>query len=198
MSIDTYSPEELKELSMIELAYELMASKKQPLAFKDLIHEIAQILELTDEELKARMPQFYTDLNIDGRFLSLGENRWGLRSWYPYDQIEEEVIPAAKPKKKRAKKTEEDDDLDIEEYDELDEEYDELDEIDDLDEVEDDDDDDDIDDDDTDDDFDDDLLDDDEDYDDLDEDEEFEDDSDDEEEDLSLEELAEEEDKDVE
>jgi DNA-directed RNA polymerase subunit delta len=191
LTIDQYSPEELKELSMIELAYELMASKKQAIAFKNLVAEIAEILGLSEEELRTKMPQFYTDLNIDGRFLCVGENRWGLRSWYPYDQIEEEIVPAAKPKKKRAKKTDDEEDLDIEEFDELDEEYDELDDIDE--EIEDDEDlDEEEEEEDVDEDFDDDLLDDD-DYD-LEEDE---DDIDDEDEDLSLEKLAEEEDEDL-
>ncbi|GGE82093.1 DNA-directed RNA polymerase subunit delta [Priestia taiwanensis] len=123
MKLGQYSPEELKELSMIELAYEIMHSKKQPVVFQEVTEEIASILELSREELVARISQFYTDLNIDGRFICLGDNRWGLRSWYPYEQIDEEVLPQTKTKKKRAKKYEEDlleDDL--EEVDELDDE----------------------------------------------------------------------------
>jgi DNA-directed RNA polymerase subunit delta len=142
LSLEHYSQEQIKQLSMIELAYELMASKKQAIAFKDLVSEIGKLLELTNEEVNTRMAQFYTDLNIDGRFIAVGENRWGLRSWYPYDQIEEEIIPAAKPKKKRSKKAakDEEDDLDVEDFDEVDEEdYDELDDIDEVDEEDDDD-----------------------------------------------------------
>jgi DNA-directed RNA polymerase subunit delta len=142
LSLEHYSKEQIKQLSMIELAYEIMASKKQAIAFKDLVSEIGKLLELNKEEIATRMPQFYTDLNIDGRFIAVGENRWGLRSWYPYDQIEEEIIPAVKPKKKRSKKAakDEEDDLDIEDYDEVDEEedYDELDDIDEVDEEDDD------------------------------------------------------------
>jgi DNA-directed RNA polymerase subunit delta len=122
LKLGQYSPEELKELSMIELAYEIMHSKKQPVAFHEVTEEIASILELSREELIAKLSQFYTDLNIDGRFICLGENRWGLRSWYPYEQIDEEVLPQTKTKKKRAKKYEEEEDLledDLEEVDEL-------------------------------------------------------------------------------
>lgn len=39
------------------------------------------------------MVQFYTDLNTDGRFLSTGENIWGLRDWYSVDDIEEKIAP---------------------------------------------------------------------------------------------------------
>ncbi len=118
---------------MIGLTYTLLSEKKDrtPMSFQEIMEEVKTILELTDEEVKAKIAQFYTDLNIDGRFISVGENRWGLRSWYPYDQIDEEVLPVAKPKKKKAKKAVAED---IEDFDDLDEEdldYEDLDVLDD-------------------------------------------------------------------
>ncbi|MDR4447952.1 DNA-directed RNA polymerase subunit delta, partial [Bacillus anthracis] len=86
MDFKQYSPEELKECSMIEVVHSVLGDKRQATTFNELVQEIAQ---------------FYTDLNIDGRFINLGENRWGLRSWYPYEQIDEEILPQPKPKKKR-------------------------------------------------------------------------------------------------
>ncbi|HDX9587239.1 TPA: DNA-directed RNA polymerase subunit delta [Bacillus pseudomycoides] len=155
MNLKQFSPEELKELSMIEVVHSLLEDKKQATPFHDLVQEIAQLLGLSEEQVAAKIAQFYTDLNIDGRFINLGENRWGLRGWYPYEQIDEEILPQPKPKKKR--KVEEDelddyieededdfeDDGDIEEDDveDLDELLDEDDDLDDLDEEEENDDD---------------------------------------------------------
>ncbi|ENQ3079618.1 DNA-directed RNA polymerase subunit delta [Bacillus cereus] len=156
MNLKQFSPEELKELSMIEVVHSLLEDKKQATPFHDLVQEIAQLLGLSEEQVAAKIAQFYTDLNIDGRFINLGENRWGLRGWYPYEQIDEEILPQPKPKKKR--KVEEDelddyieededdfeDDGDIEEEDDvedLDELLDEDDDLDDLDEEEENDDD---------------------------------------------------------
>ncbi len=167
MSLAQYSKEELQEFALIEMAHEYLKNSKQPISFHDLVNEIKKAAGISEKEIKSRLAQFYTDINIDGRFLSLGENRWGLRVWYPVDTAEEEVVTVVKPKKKKAKKVVEEEDFD--EVDEIeDEDYDDLDDFVDEDDLLDDDDDDD---DDEDIDLDDDLLDDD---DVLEEEEEFE------------------------
>ncbi|CAG9612051.1 DNA-directed RNA polymerase subunit delta [Bacillus rhizoplanae] len=136
MSLKQYSPEELKELSMIEAVHSLLGEKQQATSFHDLVQEIAQLLGLSEEQVAARIAQFYTDLNIDGRFINLGENRWGLRGWYPYEQIDEEILPQPKPKKKRKVEEDELDDYsddDEDSFEELDEDEDE--DVEDLDEI---------------------------------------------------------------
>ncbi|CAI8859011.1 MULTISPECIES: DNA-directed RNA polymerase subunit delta [Bacillus] len=141
MDFKKYSPEELKELSMIEVVHSVLEDKRQATSFHDLVREIAQVLGLTQEQVAAKIAQFYTDLNIDGRFINLGENRWGLRSWYPYEQIDEEILPQPKPKKKRKVEEEEDfDDYIAEDEDDFDGD-DEEDDVEDLDKVLDEDDD---------------------------------------------------------
>ncbi|WP_147535009.1 DNA-directed RNA polymerase subunit delta [Bacillus marasmi] len=158
MGLQQYSKEQLQEMSFIEVAYELLAERKQAVTFQEIMDEIKSVLNLNDEQVKSKIAQFYTDLNIDGRFLCLGENRWGLRVWYPVDQVEEEIITPVKTKKKKAKKVveddfddfdevEEDEDLGFDDIDELDDDDDILDEdleIDDDDDLDIDDDDDDI------------------------------------------------------
>ncbi|WP_453992938.1 DNA-directed RNA polymerase subunit delta [Bacillus nitroreducens] len=143
MSLDQYTPEQLKEMSMLEVAYEIFLGRKDAITFNELVDEVAKVLELSQEEVQAKVSQFYTDINIDGRFITLGDNRWGLRTWYPYEQIDEEVTHTEKPKKKKkSKKKDEDDDIlgfdDLDEDDlDFDEDYDEEDEdLDDIDEDE--------------------------------------------------------------
>ena len=149
MSLKHYSKEQLREMSFIEIAYDLLVEKKQAVPFTELVAEIAKIKKLSESEIKERVAQFYTDLNIDGRYMALGDNRWGLRPWYPVDHIEEEIVPVVKPKKKKAKKKK-DEELEIADFDEVEEEEDlgfddfEEDEVldDDFDDTDDDDDDD--------------------------------------------------------
>jgi DNA-directed RNA polymerase subunit delta len=163
MGLEQYSPEELKEMSMLEVAYLVFQGKSQAITFRELLDEVVSILELSKAEVNDKVAQFYTDINVDGRFMCIGEAGWGLRSWYPYDQIDEEVTTPIKPKKKKSKKKKAvADDLDVLDYDDEDEEeleYDDLDDfddedddIDDTDDVEDDFEEDDLDDDDLDDD----------------------------------------------
>lgn len=84
---------EKSELSLIEVAKAILSTQGvgNVMKFQDLKNEIQDYLELSDEELRPLLAQFYTDLNIDGSFISLGENCWGLREWYPVDAIDEEI-----------------------------------------------------------------------------------------------------------
>ena len=97
------------ELSMVEVAHAILEAKNEVLDFNQLLVEIQEYMELSDEALESRMARFYTDLNIDGSFISLGDNRWGLRAWYPIDSIDEEIATSIedeevkKPRKKRKK-----------------------------------------------------------------------------------------------
>ena len=46
-----------------------------------------EVIELTDEESLAKIAQFYTNLSLDGRFVTLGNNEWDLRKNQTYDKV---------------------------------------------------------------------------------------------------------------
>ncbi|WP_368503069.1 DNA-directed RNA polymerase subunit delta [Alkalihalophilus sp. As8PL] len=131
LNLKEMKKDELQELSMIEVTYALMKEKRKPYNFNDLVKEIVQIKQMTKKDVNERISFLYTDLNIDGRFLTLGDNNWGLKSWYPHEQSEEEITAPVNPRKKTAK--EEEDDLMVDGFDGFDDEFedleDELDEI---------------------------------------------------------------------
>ena len=136
MNLRELNQEQLIEESLINLAYAILEEKHQPLAFAEIMQAIQDLGARTDEEMKKASIQFYTDINIDGRFIVLGENRWGIREWYAIDQVEEETAPTVKVRKKKAKavvdeELEEDEDDEIE----FDEDFDEF--VDDDEEIED-------------------------------------------------------------
>ena len=130
--------EQLAEESLNDLAYALLEDKKQAMPLNDLLKEIQKLNGISDEDLKSRLVQFYTDLNVEGRFLLNHENGWGLREWYKVETIEEETAPTIKSRKKKAKVAEEDEELvELDEEDVLfEEDYDEFVEEDDADDAE--------------------------------------------------------------
>lgn len=130
MNIREMTKEQLIEESMIDIAYAVLAERKEPLTLLQLMDAIRKLNGITERVMRTKLQQFYTDMNIDGRFLAINDNRWGLREWYPVDQIEVETAPVVKVRKKKKKKALlEDEDLIEEEDDEdelFDEEFDEL------------------------------------------------------------------------
>lgn len=119
MNLRDLNQEQLTEESLINLAYAILEEKHQPLSFLEIKQEIQNLGARTAEEIKAAAIQFYTDINIDGRFIVLGENRWGIREWYAIDQVEEETAPTVKVRKKKAKVIDEDDIVEDHDDDEI-------------------------------------------------------------------------------
>ena len=73
------------EKSNLDVAFELVSKKKNPVVFSKLWEEVSQIQGLSEEEAKKRASKFYTALSLDGRFITLGDNTWDLRSRYTFD-----------------------------------------------------------------------------------------------------------------
>ncbi|WP_223552747.1 DNA-directed RNA polymerase subunit delta [Lysinibacillus sphaericus] len=137
MNFREMTKEQLTEESLINLAYAILNEKRASVSFNDLLTILQELTGYSDEEMKARLLQFYTDLNVEGRFLFNQETGWGLREWYKVEQIEEETAPSVKTHKKKSKaalEDEEDLDEDLEEEIDFDEDYEEFVEEDDLDE----------------------------------------------------------------
>ena len=76
-----------KQNSMVDIAVDVMLEKKAPVNFYDLYEEIAAKKEYNEEE-KARFKSlFYTDLTLDGRLITVGENYWDLRSRHKFEEV---------------------------------------------------------------------------------------------------------------
>ncbi|MCC5895348.1 MAG: DNA-directed RNA polymerase subunit delta [Alkalibacterium sp.] len=91
MELSQFKGQSKNELAMVDVAHAILETTGEVSEFNDLLAEVADYLELDDSVLEQEMIQFYTDLNVDGRYISLGDNRWGLRAWYPIDSIDEEI-----------------------------------------------------------------------------------------------------------
>ena len=92
MALEKYTDEQLKKMSMIELAVLVMGDAKEEMNFADLFREVAELKSFNDSDKENQLASFYTDLNVDGRFMALGSNVWGLKRWYPVDQTTEKSL----------------------------------------------------------------------------------------------------------
>lgn len=106
LELNVFAGQEKSELSMIEVARAILGERGRDneMYFNDLVNEIQNYLEKSNSEIRAALPIFYSDLNVDGSFIPLGDNKWGLRSWYAIDEIDEEVITLEEDAPKRKKK----------------------------------------------------------------------------------------------
>ncbi|MBE3597044.1 MAG: DNA-directed RNA polymerase subunit delta [Hydrogenibacillus sp.] len=87
--VESEAMRDAQEWSMIELAHRILEAQGTAMSFRDLFARIAELKGLSPEAHDRWLVQFYTDLNTDGRFVSLSDGEWGLKPWYPTEQYED-------------------------------------------------------------------------------------------------------------
>lgn len=80
------SQDDAREMPMVDLAFMILKLKNEPMYYRDLMQEVANIKGFTADEMMRLIAQLYTEINIDGRFACVGNNLWGLIRWYPVDK----------------------------------------------------------------------------------------------------------------
>ncbi|WP_394218124.1 DNA-directed RNA polymerase subunit delta [Halobacillus trueperi] len=126
MSLKEMSREQIEETSMIVLATKILEEEREAIDFNEIFKRIADMKGFTDAQREQYIAQFYTDMNVDGQFMTIGTNRWGLKKWYPVEQMEEEIanLPQKRKKKKKKKKKPSkllEDELGVSEFDDAEE-----------------------------------------------------------------------------
>lgn len=140
----TPEQEKWQEVALVDISYEVLNQSNKTMNYKEIFREAANLKGLTDAELMELVPQVYTEMNLDGRFICISPGNWGLKKWYTTEAIEESIEALA-----RAKGIDDDDDdygfedeeevtdedfSDVEDYDNLDDEDADEDEVDEEDE----------------------------------------------------------------
>ncbi|SER63655.1 DNA-directed RNA polymerase subunit delta [Salisediminibacterium halotolerans] len=134
MKYTDYTDEQIREVAMLDIAHETLREQGSTLNYHDLLKKVAEVKGLTEEQTTKRIAHLYTEMSLDGRFVNLGNSNWGLRTWYPIDQTEEDMShDAMKERKQRAKDKAEDEDVfeddDLGDFDEFENLEDELDSL---------------------------------------------------------------------
>jgi len=86
----------MNEKSLLDYGFDVLSASKEPVKFIDLFNKAVSLsgLELSGQDLKARMSKFYTQLSLDGRFITLTDNFWDLRSRHVFEQVHLDMIDA--------------------------------------------------------------------------------------------------------
>ena len=71
--------EELELLSFTDIAYEILKKDKTHKSTIELFKEIANLLELSEDEYANKIGDFYTTLTTDKRFYALNDGNWDLK-----------------------------------------------------------------------------------------------------------------------
>ena len=77
----------MSEKSNLDVAFDLINKEGKEVSFKDIWAEITRVQGFDEETSKRLMGQFYTNLSLDGRFVTLGDNKWDLRSRHTFDKV---------------------------------------------------------------------------------------------------------------
>ncbi len=70
--------------SMTEVAFEILQNRKDAMPFKELWSEVSKETGLGNDKVAS----FYSDLSLDGRFISLEGNNWDLKSHRKFSETQ--------------------------------------------------------------------------------------------------------------
>ena len=73
--------------SLLDYAYDYVSGRSEQSKFEDIWAYCVKEAGLSEEEAKQKVSRFYTNLMLDGRFVTLGENEWDLRVRHKFEKV---------------------------------------------------------------------------------------------------------------
>ena len=73
--------------SLLDYAYDYVSGQSQQSKFEDIWAYCVEQAGLSKEEADNKVSRFYTNLMLDGRFVTLGENEWDLRVRHKFEKV---------------------------------------------------------------------------------------------------------------
>lgn len=77
--------------AMTDVAFDLLGRKKKEVSFAKLWDEVSQTMGFSASQAENKIANFYSDMMLDKRFVSLPENMWDLRQRHKFDEIHIEL-----------------------------------------------------------------------------------------------------------
>ena len=73
--------------SLLDYAFDYVSGQSQQSKFEDIWAYCVEQAGLSKEEANNKVSRFYTNLMLDGRFVTLGENEWDLRVRHKFEKV---------------------------------------------------------------------------------------------------------------
>ena len=73
--------------SLLDHAYDFVSKSKEPVSFQQIWKYVVEQAGLDEETAARRVSSFYTNILLDGRFVTLGDNNWDLRVRQTFDKV---------------------------------------------------------------------------------------------------------------
>ena len=72
--------------TMTDVAYQFLEKRKREVDFDRLYSEVVKQLKISEEDLKKKKGQLYSDLMLDRRFAALEGNKWDLKGRRKFEE----------------------------------------------------------------------------------------------------------------
>lgn len=76
-----------RQESMVNIAFEILTKAEGALSFYDIWQEVAEKKEFDEEQKDDNESLFYTNMIMDGRMITVGENKWDLRTRHKFEEV---------------------------------------------------------------------------------------------------------------
>ena len=73
--------------SLLDYAFDYVSAQSQQSKFEDIWAYCVKEAGLSKEEADSKVSRFYTNLMLDGSFVTLGENEWDLRVRHKFEKV---------------------------------------------------------------------------------------------------------------
>ena len=76
-----------RQESMVNIAFEILTKSAGAMSFYDIWKEVAEKKEFDEEQKDDNESLFYTNMILDGRMITVGENKWDLRTRHRFEEV---------------------------------------------------------------------------------------------------------------
>ncbi|MDD3026480.1 MAG: DNA-directed RNA polymerase subunit delta [Erysipelotrichaceae bacterium] len=103
--------------SMTDIAYDILIEASGALSFYKIFEEIQKLRDFTFDDIDEKRSLFYTNITLDGRFITVGENYWDLRERHLFEEVHIDMNDIYSDEEEEIEEEEEDESIDQENYD---------------------------------------------------------------------------------